>query len=156
MRRKNCVLLPAAGKRMQYFHLMFTKPGRSLLAEPCRCTPVFPPMSPPPDCDSPPPQPMDTRFTWGYVLRAWMPSQMNDMIHIHSLAGQKNVSNLNPHLLQNILWHCLNTSPHAHTRNPADKLHEKLKWNSISLTLSFQQGITNLVFSLWSLLHSNF
>ena len=35
MRRKNCVLLPAAGKRTQYFHLMFTKPGRSLLAEPC-------------------------------------------------------------------------------------------------------------------------
>ena len=35
MRRKCCVLLPAAGKRTQYFHLMFFKPGRSLLAESC-------------------------------------------------------------------------------------------------------------------------
>ena len=36
MRRKNCVLLPAAGRRTQFFLLIFTKPGRSLLAEPCR------------------------------------------------------------------------------------------------------------------------
>ena len=35
MRRKNCVLLPAADRRTQFFLLIFTKPGRSLLAEPC-------------------------------------------------------------------------------------------------------------------------
>ena len=35
MRRKYCVLLPAAGRRTQYFLLIFTKPGRSLFAEPC-------------------------------------------------------------------------------------------------------------------------
>ena len=35
MRRNNCVLLPAAGRRTQYFLLIFTKPGRSLFAEPC-------------------------------------------------------------------------------------------------------------------------
>ena len=35
MRRKNCVLLPAAGRRTQFFLLIFTKPGWSLLAEPC-------------------------------------------------------------------------------------------------------------------------
>ena len=35
MRRKICVLLPAAGRRTQFFLLTFTKPGRSLLAEPC-------------------------------------------------------------------------------------------------------------------------
>ena len=34
-RWKNCVLLPAAGSRTQFFLLLFTKPGRSLLAEPC-------------------------------------------------------------------------------------------------------------------------
>ena len=36
MRRTNCVLLPAAGRRTQFVLLIFTKPGRSLLAEPCR------------------------------------------------------------------------------------------------------------------------
>ena len=35
MRRKNRVLLPAAGRRTQFFLLIFTKPGRSLFAEPC-------------------------------------------------------------------------------------------------------------------------
>ena len=35
MRRKYCVLLPAAGRRMQFFLLIFSKPGRSLFAEPC-------------------------------------------------------------------------------------------------------------------------
>ena len=35
IRRENCVLLPAAGWRTQFFHLIFTNPGRSLLAEPC-------------------------------------------------------------------------------------------------------------------------
>ena len=34
-RRKNCIPLPAAGRRTQFFQLLFTKPGRSLLAEPC-------------------------------------------------------------------------------------------------------------------------
>ena len=34
-RRKNSVLLPAAGRRTQFFLLIFTKPGRSLLAKPC-------------------------------------------------------------------------------------------------------------------------
>ena len=37
-RRKYSILLPAAGSRTQFFHLLFTKPGRSLLAEPCTCT----------------------------------------------------------------------------------------------------------------------
>ena len=36
MRRKYCVLLPAAGRRTQFFLLIFTEPGRSLFAEPCR------------------------------------------------------------------------------------------------------------------------
>ena len=35
MRRKNCVLLPAAGRRTQYFHLIFTEPGKCTLAHPC-------------------------------------------------------------------------------------------------------------------------
>ena len=34
-RRKICVPLPAAGRRTQFFHLLFTKPGRSLLVVPC-------------------------------------------------------------------------------------------------------------------------
>ena len=35
MRRKNCVLLPAAGKRTQLFHLTFTEPWVHLLGHPC-------------------------------------------------------------------------------------------------------------------------
>ena len=35
MRRKNCVLLPAAGRRTQLFHLIFTQPGAYLLEHPC-------------------------------------------------------------------------------------------------------------------------
>ena len=35
VRKKNCVLLPAAGSRTQFFHLIFTKPGRRLLVVPC-------------------------------------------------------------------------------------------------------------------------
>ena len=34
-RRKHCVPLPAAGWRTQFFHLLFTKPGRSLFVVPC-------------------------------------------------------------------------------------------------------------------------
>ena len=36
MTRKNCVLLPAAGRRAQLFHLIFTEPGVHLLVHPCR------------------------------------------------------------------------------------------------------------------------
>ena len=36
MRRKNYVLLLAAGRRTQLFHLIFTKPGVHLLGHPCR------------------------------------------------------------------------------------------------------------------------
>ena len=36
MKRKNCVLLPAAGRRAQLFHLIFTEPGVHLLVHPCR------------------------------------------------------------------------------------------------------------------------
>ena len=35
MRWKNCVLQPAAGKRTQLFHLIFTAPGVHLLVQPC-------------------------------------------------------------------------------------------------------------------------
>ena len=35
MRWKSCVLLPAAGRRTQFFHLIFTKPGKHTLAHPC-------------------------------------------------------------------------------------------------------------------------
>ena len=35
MRSKNCVLLPAAGRRTQLFHLIFTEPGAHLLVHPC-------------------------------------------------------------------------------------------------------------------------
>ena len=34
---KKSVLLPAAGKRTQFFFLTFTEPGRSLLVVPCKC-----------------------------------------------------------------------------------------------------------------------
>ena len=34
---KSCVLLPAAGKRTQLFHLIFTEPGTHTLAHPCTC-----------------------------------------------------------------------------------------------------------------------
>ena len=39
MRRENCVFLPAAGRKTQFLLLIFTKPGRSLLAEPCKDKP---------------------------------------------------------------------------------------------------------------------
>ena len=32
MRRENCVLLPAAARRTQFFHILITKPGRSPLS----------------------------------------------------------------------------------------------------------------------------
>ena len=35
-RRENCVPLPAAGRIMQLFHLIFTQPGARLLGIPCR------------------------------------------------------------------------------------------------------------------------
>ena len=35
MKRKNYVLLPAAGRRMQLFHIIFTEPGVHLLGHPC-------------------------------------------------------------------------------------------------------------------------
>ena len=35
MRIKSCVLLPAAGRRTQLFHLIFTEPGPRGLADPC-------------------------------------------------------------------------------------------------------------------------
>ena len=35
MTRKSCVVLPAAGRRMQLFHLIFTEPGNRTLAHPC-------------------------------------------------------------------------------------------------------------------------
>ena len=35
MRRKNCILLPAAGRRTQLFHPIFTEPGVHLLGHPC-------------------------------------------------------------------------------------------------------------------------
>ena len=35
MRCRICVLLPAAGRRTQFFHLIFTKPGKHTLAHPC-------------------------------------------------------------------------------------------------------------------------
>ena len=41
MRKKNCVLLPAAGMGTQFFHIIFTKPGRSLLVVPCRDCQTF-------------------------------------------------------------------------------------------------------------------
>ena len=34
-RWKNYVLLPVAGRKMEFFHLIFTEPGRSLLVLPC-------------------------------------------------------------------------------------------------------------------------
>ena len=36
MKRKNCVLLPAAARRAQLFHLLFTEPGVHLLVHPCK------------------------------------------------------------------------------------------------------------------------
>ena len=36
MKRKNCVLLPAAGRRAKLFHLIFTEPGVHLLVHPCK------------------------------------------------------------------------------------------------------------------------
>ena len=36
MRWKSCVLLPAAGRRTQLFHLIFTDPGDHLLVHTCR------------------------------------------------------------------------------------------------------------------------
>ena len=36
MRRKSCVLQPAAGRRTQFFHLIFTEPGNRTLAHPCK------------------------------------------------------------------------------------------------------------------------
>ena len=33
--RKYCVLLPAAGRRTQLFHLIFTEPGVPVLGHPC-------------------------------------------------------------------------------------------------------------------------
>ena len=35
MGRKNYVVLPTAGRRMQLFHLIFTEPGVHLLGHPC-------------------------------------------------------------------------------------------------------------------------
>ena len=35
MRRKNCFILPAAGRRTQIFHLKITEPGVFLLGHPC-------------------------------------------------------------------------------------------------------------------------
>ena len=35
MRRENCIFLTAAGRRTQFFLLIFNKPGRSLLVVPC-------------------------------------------------------------------------------------------------------------------------
>ena len=35
MRWKNCALVPAAGRRTQFFHLIFEEPGARFLAEPC-------------------------------------------------------------------------------------------------------------------------
>ena len=35
---KSCVLLPAAGRRSQLFHLIFTEPGKHTLAHPCILT----------------------------------------------------------------------------------------------------------------------
>ena len=37
MRRKSCILLPAAGRRTQLFHLIFSEPGVHLLVHPCMC-----------------------------------------------------------------------------------------------------------------------
>ena len=37
MRRKSCVLLPAAGRKTQLFHLISTEPGVHLLVHPCMC-----------------------------------------------------------------------------------------------------------------------
>ena len=36
MKKKSCVLLPAAGRRTQVFHLIFTEPGKRTLARPYR------------------------------------------------------------------------------------------------------------------------
>ena len=36
-RIKSCVLLPAAGRRTQLFHLIYTEPGPCGLADPCSC-----------------------------------------------------------------------------------------------------------------------
>ena len=36
MMSNNCVLLPAAGRRMQLFALIFSEPGVRGLADPCR------------------------------------------------------------------------------------------------------------------------
>ena len=38
--RKNCVLLPAAGWRTQFFHLIFTEPGKHTFAGLCRWTKI--------------------------------------------------------------------------------------------------------------------
>ena len=41
MKRKHCVLLPAAGRRKQLSHLIFTEPGVHLLGHPCiACEPI--------------------------------------------------------------------------------------------------------------------
>ena len=37
MRRKNCILLPAAARRTHLFHLIFTESGVYLLGHPCIC-----------------------------------------------------------------------------------------------------------------------
>ena len=41
MRRKSYVFLPAAGRRKQFFHLIFTEPGNHTLAHPCILSPNF-------------------------------------------------------------------------------------------------------------------
>ena len=50
-RRKICVLLPAAGRRTQHFHLIFTEPGAHHKEHPCmnlwHCIDTLPPVSVP-------------------------------------------------------------------------------------------------------------
>ena len=35
MSKKNCALPPAAGRRTQFFHNIFTEPGKVILVHPC-------------------------------------------------------------------------------------------------------------------------